>query len=102
MNNNVTGKNLTQLSQMLKTTTGNGLGTAAGNGWVDPKAPNVSDLLSAIDWLLMHEWEENTESGKAYINVAEMLSGIVLKQLKKDYAKANNIKMSQVKFVEVA
>ena len=96
----VTGKNLTQLSKMLQAATNNGLGTAADNEWQDPKTASISDLLTAIDWLLMNEWGDDSKDGAAYINVAELLSGEVLKRMKKDYAKKNNCKVSEVKMVE--
>lgn len=98
----ITGKNLVQLNKIVAATTGNGLGTASGNEWVNPTSASISDILQAIDWLLMNEWADDTNAGAAFINVAEMLSGEVLKRMKKNYAKANNCKVSQVKFVEVA
>lgn len=96
----VTGKNLTQLSAMLKQMTNNGLATPDTNEWQDPKNASISDLLQAIDWLLSYEWEDDVKLGSSFINVAEMLSGEVLLRYKKQYARANNVKVSQVKFKE--
>lgn len=96
----VKGKNLTQLDAMLKAATNNGIGTANENEWQDPKKATVSDLLTAIDWLLMNEWGDDSNDGSAYINVAELLGGEVLKMLKKEYAKKNNCKVSEVRIVE--
>ena len=96
----VTGKNLTQLNTILKATYNNGLGTPENNKWQDPKNASIKDLLQAIDWLLSYEWEDDAEHGASFINVAEMLSGEVLKRYKKQYARSNNIKVSQVKFKE--
>jgi hypothetical protein len=102
MINQVKGKNLTQLEKLLPALTGveGGFGAAGGNEFVKPKPASKGDMMQAIDWLLSYEWEGDTEIGQMYINVAEFLSGEVLKKFKKDYAKANNCKVSQVKFVE--
>jgi hypothetical protein len=96
----VTGKNLAQLSAILKSSTNNGLGTPDSNAWQSPRRASTTDLLKAIDWLLSYEWEDDAQHGSAFINVAEMLSGEVLKRYKKHYAKTHGIKVSQVKFKE--
>jgi hypothetical protein len=97
------GKNLTQLEKLLPALTGiqsDAFGAAGDNEWNKPSAASRSDMMQAIDWLLSYEWGSDVETGQAYINVAEFLSGEVLKTIKKDYAKAHNCKVSQVKFVE--
>jgi hypothetical protein len=38
------------------------------------------------------------EQGQGYINAAEFLAGEALKKFKKEYAKANGLKVSQVRF----
>jgi hypothetical protein len=38
------------------------------------------------------------EQGQCYINAAEFLAGEALKKLKKEYAKNNGLKVSQIKF----
>ena len=75
-----------------------GFGAAAGNEWVKPKKADWSDFAQAIDWLLSYEWGDDVEQGQSYINAAEFLAGEALKKLKKDYAKANGLKVSQVSF----
>jgi len=102
MENQVKGKNLVQLEKLLPALTGvqGGFGAAGGNEWVKPKSASAGDMMQAIDWLLSYEWESKTEIGQMYINVAEFLAGEVLKKFKQQYAKANNCKVSQVKFVE--
>jgi hypothetical protein len=97
------GKNLNQLEKLLPALTGvsnGGLGAAGNNKFAKPTSPKINDMLQAIDWLLSYEWNDDVETGQGYMNVAEFLSAEVLKQIKKNYAKANNCKVSQVKFVE--
>ncbi len=103
MINTTKGKNLTQLEKLLPALTGiqsDAFGAAGDNEWNKPKTASINDMMQSIDWLLSYEWGSDVETGQAYINVAEFLSGEVLKKIKKDYAKANNCKVSQVKFVE--
>lgn len=71
---------------------------AADNEWVKPQKADFGDLCQAIDWLLSYEWGDDVETGQCYINAAEFLAGEALKKFKKDYAKANGLKVSQVKF----
>ena len=102
--NQIKGANLKQLEAITSAMDGvdnGGFGAAGGNEWAKPQKANWSDLAQAIDWLLSYEWGEDVEQGQSYINAAEFLAGEALKKLKKDYAKANGLKVSQVKFKKV-
>ena len=98
--NEFKGKNLKQLEIITSAMSGErGLFGAAGdNDWAKPQKANLSDLCQAIDWLLSYEWGDDIEQGQGYIHAAEFLAGEALKKFKKDYAKANGVKVSQVKF----
>lgn len=99
--NQIKGANLKQLEAICAAMDGvdnGGFGAAGGNEWAKPKKADWSDLAQAIDWLLSYEWGDDVEQGQSYINAAEFLAGEALKKFKKDYAKANGLKVSQVKF----
>jgi len=98
--NQFKGKNLKQLEIITTAMSGDrgAFGAAGGNAWAKPQKADSSDLCQAIDWLLSYEWEDDLEVGQAYINAAEFLAGEALKKFKKEYAKANGVKVSQVKF----
>ena len=98
--NQFKGKNLKQLEIITNAMSGvqNGFGAAGDNEWAKPQKAEWSDLAQAIDWLLSYEWGNDIETGQSYINAAEFLAGEALKKFKKDYAKANGVKVSQVKF----
>jgi hypothetical protein len=98
--NMIKGANLKQLEAITSAMSGvqDGFGAAGGNEWVKPQKAEWSDLCQAIDWLLSYEWGEDVETGQSYINAAEFLAGEALKKLKKNYAKTNGLKVSQVKF----
>jgi hypothetical protein len=102
--NQIKGANLKQLEAITAAMDGvdnGGFGAAGGNEWAKPKKADWADLAQAIDWLLSYEWGDDVEQGQSYINAAEFLAGEALKKLKKDYAKANGLKVSQVKFKKV-
>jgi formylglycine-generating enzyme required for sulfatase activity len=98
--NMIKGANLKQLEAITSAMSGtlDGFGAAGGNEWAKPQKAEWSDLCQAIDWLLSYEWGDDLETGQSYINTAEFLAGEALKKLKKNYAKANGLKVSQVKF----
>lgn len=99
--NQIKGANLKQLEAITKAMDGvdnGGFGAAGGNEWAKPQKADWSDLAQAIDWLLSYEWGDDLETGQCYINAAEFLAGEALKKLKKDYAKNNGLKVSQIKF----
>ena len=99
--NQIKGANLKQLEAICAAMDGvnnGGFGAAGGNEWAKPKKADWSDLCQAIDWLLSYEWGDDLEQGQCYINAAEFLAGEALKKLKKEYAKANGLKVSQVRF----
>jgi len=96
----IKGANLKQLEAITSAMRGvqDGFGAAGGNEWTKPQKANSSDLCQAIDWLLSYEWGDDIEQGQGYINAAEFLAGEALKKFKKEYAKANGLKVSQVRF----
>ena len=99
--NQIKGENLKQLEAIVAAMDGvdnGGFGAAGGNEWAKPQEADWSDLAQAVDWLLSYEWGDDIETGQSYINAAEFMAGEALKKLKKNYAKANGIKVSQVKF----
>jgi hypothetical protein len=98
--NQIKGANLKQLEAITSAMRGvqDGFGAAGGNEWAKPQKADASDLCQAIDWLLSYEWGDDIEQGQGYINAAEFLAGEALKKFKKEYAKANGLKVSQVKF----
>ena len=99
--NQIKGANLKKLEAICAAMDGvdnGGFGAAGGNEWAKPQKADLSDLCQAIDWLLSYEWGDDLEQGQGYINAAEFLAGEALKKFKKDYAKANGVKVSQVKF----
>jgi hypothetical protein len=98
--NMIKGANLKQLEAITSAMSGtlDGFGAAGGNEWAKPQKAEWHDLAQAIDWLLSYEWGDDIETGQSYINAAEFLAGEALKKLKKNYAKTNGLKVSQVKF----
>ena len=98
--NIIKGANLKQLEAITSAMRGvqDGFGAAGDNEWAEPQEADWGDLAQAIDWLLSYEWGDDLETGQCYINAAEFMAGEALKKMKKDYAKANGIKVSQVKF----
>jgi len=98
--NMIKGANLKQLEAITSAMSGvqDGFGAAGGNEWAKPQKADWSDLCQAIDWLLSYEWGDDIETGQSYINAAEFMAGEALKKFKKGYAKANGLKVSQVKF----
>jgi hypothetical protein len=95
------GANIEQLEAITKAMEGSnngGFGAAGGNEWAKPQAADFGDMCQAIDWLLSYEWGDDLETGQSYINAAEFMAGEALKKLKRNYAKANGIKVSQVQF----
>jgi hypothetical protein len=99
--NMIKGANLKQLEAICAAMDGvdnGGFGAAGGNEWAKPQKADASDLCQAIDWLLSYEWGSDVEQGQCYINAAEFLAGEALKKLKKEYAKNNGLKVSQIKF----
>lgn len=98
--NEFKGKNLKQLEIITTAMSGDrgAFGAAGDNAWAKPQKADFADLCTAIDWLLSYEWDDNLEEGQPYINAAEFLAGEALKKFKRSYAKANGVKVSQVKF----
>lgn len=83
--------------------------TAIIDGLVTPKAPSISDLQGAVEWLALYasgnKTEDDLEIAQSFANVVAFLeltiasrkNRKVLAEAKKQYAKQHNIKVSQVR-----
>ena len=75
-------------------------------GRLTPTAPDVSDLVSAAEWLALYQTEiEDSSIGQSFANVIAFLQltaqskqkRSVLAQAKREYAKTHGIPVSQVR-----
>jgi len=75
------------------------------DGKVKPKAPSASDLRNAAEWLALYGSDDNLDLAQSYANVVAFLELTAqskekrkaLSKAKAEFAKANGIKVSQVR-----
>ena len=75
------------------------------NNSYEAKAPTASDLINASQWLALYSVEEQDELFQSFLNVIAFLDmtakskikAKALNEAKKQYAKENGLKFSQVR-----
>ena len=75
------------------------------DGVVIPKAPSAGDLRGAAEWLALYGSDDNIELAQSFANVVAFLdltaqskeNRTALAKAKREFAKANGIKVSQVR-----